>query len=640
VLEWVEEAVAAESNPYVQHWVLEIAACLALPRLPEKILHLITTEYDSPTRDESGGLFPHVGAIRLAHSATTPEAFEAILNFGLLREGHVLLSTGEAVADVAVALVHSGNAAVIEKLLTAALGEGPGRRRIVAVGALRDLAADGRLEGSHAGPLVRLAEDHSLDPYARRLALEALGFLPKGSVKGVLSAVMEIMKDGQDEELSWRAVEVLARHGLLLEELQKEAWERVGLVHAQSGWVIPEGIPIAGWQAFIIGLLYREDPESFGPALAGVVSRADADAVYQVLYAVTIYGPSTPVVVVDGIVQRIRSKQTRYNAETLLFGVLEKISPTRLVQEPWEAVWDGWHPESRVAFADAVGEVKLPAPEALTRATAMLTALLGDGTFAVRRAAGRSMASLKPQALEDLASTWAADEWVEKRRRAAECLAWLPDGLKNTEMQFLELLADSEVSVRKAAGRALNDRRTRRWSRQYLEKVLSARGTGNECVLAAYRYGRALSRIGDDQDKRRLQQHLASEVLPPHVCHWVSQILKGIDEHWRDVTKKWPEPWMGWEGTVEELDGEVFMTGEASWPAHLSLWRKSQVNPSAVGEWGGAVISNSIPRALGFSLVGDIKITVPGRLPAKGIVTSHGSDGILLIAGSGRYPQG
>src|SRR5207244_11180755 len=135
------------------------------------------------------------------------------------------------------------------------------------------------------------------------------------------------------------------------------------------------------------------------------------------------------------------------------------------------------------------------------------------------------------------------------------------------------LLTDRERAVRKAARDVLRQIRERPWAKEYLDRILSVRGFDNDEVLRTYRYGRALARIGDDGDKRRLQEHLANELLPLHVGHWISGIIKAIDDRWREVTRKWPKPWLGWEGTIEELDGQGATGDGRSSPGNFSVWR-------------------------------------------------------------------
>ncbi len=77
----VGPAVEAESNGYVIGEVLDIAACMAIESLPACIPDLIAASFTRVADNDDQRLIAHIGAIRLAHSAKSEEAFGSLLKF-------------------------------------------------------------------------------------------------------------------------------------------------------------------------------------------------------------------------------------------------------------------------------------------------------------------------------------------------------------------------------------------------------------------------------------------------------------------------------------------------------------------------------------------------------------------------------
>jgi hypothetical protein len=135
----------------------------------------------------------------------------------------------------------------------------------------------------------------------------------------------------------------------------------------------------------------------------------------------------------------------------------------------------------------------------------------------------------------------------------AEACGWLEgvkteDGSDAFEKLYQDLVTDWEKSVREAAERTWKERRKRLWAEQCLSIVMNVKCQTNEEILAAWRYGEALVRIGDDSCIRALREHLSEESLPPNARYWIQQIIEKMQENWRKTTREWPEPWFAWEG--------------------------------------------------------------------------------------------
>jgi len=655
-VDWIEEAVSGETSGYVQGEVLNIAACLAVPKLPPSVVRLVRDEYEFRTDGDSEELSARLGAARLARSAATREAFDVLIDFGLTHEGAVFQTSADAIADVSWTLIRSGNSDIVERLFSRALNASRRPHREGAIAGLHRLAITGQLHQDAADPLLRLACDQSLSPYARGLALEAIGFLPFGTLgQEPPSVILDLARgsSGDAIELMWRAVELLVRQGFLGATVHDELLIRpLGLKRLGDGWSLDDVEPLTTWRAHAIGLLNNREPDAFALAAADVLRSADLFSVYPFLRAIVSqqqrierqHGVSSEIV--DALVDRIRSRNTRHTAETELFGVLRYLDSTRLAMERWDRCWADWHPEAMVALADELGEACSDAPQSEADAIRLLVPLMGEGIYAVRRAAYRAMSKVSSEALDSHCVEWSKGS-TDDRCRAAEAAGWSSEEgeERNDTAVIARLKVDPEPSVREAATRALSERRDRLWADEYVAKVLAVRGTGNDDVLEAYRYGQALVRLGDDEHERRLKDHLASVDLPPHVQHWLSRLVDQIKKRWQNVTQEWPEPWLSWGAEVEELDGELVLDESKCVEVHFSLWRKMRTTPSGFTEWGGAVRSatQGLPPGLGKSL--QVGLRIEGRNEATAVVkwlrlkSSDTGRSVAVLHGSGPYPD-
>lgn len=653
-LDFVEEAVANETSPYVQGDVLERVACLAFRQLPPSVQRLVTEEFSCEPRGDTGQFAARLAAAQVARSAATPEAFDALLDFGLTHGGSTLISSMEAIGDVAVALVKAGNSEIPLELCSKALAASDVRHREGAIGGLLALAHARQMGKETVSPLMELVRDNSLSTYARARVLEAIGLLPRGVLDDEDAAyVLRLVSDPSQnrESTYWRAVELLIRHEILpSDDYDGLLCQILSLQKSDQVWVLDRTDEIDEWQGYSIALLWCAHPESFTSAVAEVVRHAKMTAIYPTLGVLTSPKVSTVEprasleLVADAIVDRVKLRMTRSTAETEVFAVLRCVDPRRLVDERWDQYWGNWLPEAQVTLANELALAHLDEPESASRAFVMLTALTGEGSYAVRRAAYRAMAQIIPDALDKHCLQWANGP-VDERRRAAEAAGWSHEqGDERLQTSVLAtLLVDPERGVRDAANRTVQDRQRRLWADDYLNRVLAVRENGNDALLQAHCYGEALVQVGDDGHQHQLEEHLATTDLPLHVRYWLRQLVEGIEKRWRTVTEEWPEPWIGWGGISEELDGSVDFGDGSPINAHFSLWRKGRASPSDFASWGGVVRSSG----LGFRLLagGNVTLRFPGRCDAVAIVSqfkmrsSDPGSGYAVLTGSGAYPE-
>ncbi len=199
---------------------------------------------------------------------------------------------------------------------------------------------------------------------------------------------------------------------------------------------------------------------------------------------------------------------------------------------------------------------------------------------------------------------------------------------------------DPEPSVREIWKGVLSARRERRWAEEYVGSILAAAAGDNQSILKSYRYGQALSKIGDDESARRIEAILSTQTLRPNARHWLTKVLGEIKKNWKKVTNKWPEPWSHEQGTIEELDGVIVLGNGTRVNAKLSLWCHCS-GPSDLGEWGG--VAEDLEGKFPFPFEEEqIEIRVPGRSPARArVFGSHWSSSStdrLVVRGNSPYP--
>jgi hypothetical protein len=641
-LKWLDDSVGRESNRHVQEMVLKAAAAFQIEPLPECVVTLVRNEFNA-TSDQAGELVARAAATRLAQSAGTREAFDLLLQSGLTFNGSVLLTTAAALADVSIARIEAGDSDIKTRLLDQAVNGLAERHRDTAINALCVLASLKKLDASFSQPIVNLIDDKELKEHTRCKAIEALGFLPPAS-SDELDAFLIRLSETQGE-IGFRAMEAIIRRGRQRRPGDPFFAERLNLKVADQTCSFTRPEKVNGWQAFLIGLLYQADPVRFAPAISDVLLHCGSDAAFRVYGAVTQIGLDTPVVVIDAVVGRIRQRFRLNSVETSLFDVLASIAPDRLISENWAADWNSWLPQGRSVLCDAIGTIAREPAEMRGGAIVTLSALALDSTFPVRRAAFRAFSRIDPDALASTCRRWSRSDNVELRKRAAEATAWLPRQLvDDNTIEKIGLAEDQERAVRKIAKDALRSRLQREWAELYLDRVLSVASGSNQALLSAYRFGRALTKLGDDDSRRRLAFHIASNKLSSNVVHWLNGLIKAIDNRWKQETRKWPEPWFASEGAVEELDGQVILQDGESYEAHFSLWCSWSTGPSETTEWGGVAYPANGLRWTNLSHEGYLKVVIPGRASAQAVVSyqsvlSPPTRHILVIHGSGVYPR-
>ncbi len=637
--DWIDVAVMDETSASAVHAIAGIIACLRLPRLPARMLDAIVSA--GPADDDNGILFREVGMIEIARSSCCREAFESLMHFGLTHNRNVLLSTIDAITDVAISRLQEGDDDVIEKLLEMTMAGNQKRHREAMISTFCRLCARGFVQGERLVHLWTFANADDLDNHSRREALEAIGLTDFEEAHAWKDLIRQI-GPGDEGEFGWRACEVLVRRDWLTSEDEQWLFTRLGLAEVDSRLRVQKAAGIDGWQAFLIGLLFRKDKDRFCDAVRDVLTHAPLGSVSQILDSLRHHGDSCSDGVAAALAGRIRVSNDRASTDTELFNVLAAIAPSRLLTLGQVAGWTDWLVEARTALCEAIGTVATARDDYRVEAVACLVRFMRDASFQVRRSAYRAIAQSDFRVLASVCLAWSQSGDMELRKRAAEATAWLPVSSYPDEA-ILEFGFgwDPEPSVREIWKGVLSERRGRRWAADYLDRILTSAVEDDQALLKSYRYGRALAKIGDDESVKRIDDFLASRELKPNVRHWLKKVAREIERHWRKVTERWPEPWSFEQGGIELLDGEIVLGDGTRLKARLSLWCRYRSGPSDFLAWGGVAYEferEPSPQGDEFR----IEIQISGRPSASANVSesrrSSRSGTTLVLRGSSPYP--
>lgn len=641
VLNWFGESVASETNPYLRQSIEKLLACFRIDPLPPTVLQWITEPFDMKLHPDSGEWAPTFGAIEMARSAASRQAFEALLNFGLTHDGKPLKRSVDALAEVAEVLAAAGDTSVVDSLLQVAAHDLHPHHRTAAVGALEFIAARGLLSDARFPELAAMAFEEDREPFEAGLIVSTLGRLEGGFTPSMVARLRSWARD-RDDWLGGRSLEALARHGLLVQD-PTLLFERLGLREAEGRWDWEAGRAPLEWAPFVIGLLYLNEPASLLPAIATILRTADWRGAVQMIHVLnSAHGNhaqvALPTELVSALLGRARQRQTQTSHEKGVFAVLAHLAPDAMACEPWDETWSRWLPDARASLADGLGEARYTQPVAEDRAVSLLLSLTQDGQYAVRRSAYRALTRQSPSSLLAACEAWSKSPLFELRRRAAEAWGWLATGTHQADRasKLHRLLSsDRERAVRDSAEQARRDARERRWAKEYLSRVSEVKDGSNESLLSVWRYGEALVQVGDDASLKSLRAYLNAPGLSPNVRQWLQQMVKGIDDRWRKVTRRWPDPWLPWEGAVEECEGTLTVPKGSPFQVHYSLWLQPAPTPSQIESWGGAGWPVDPWRMHGIS---NLALQLADGRQGEATITTLSGDMVVFV-GEGPYPE-
>ena len=624
------EDVLASEGGYVAHKFLDLAACLRLDPLPDIVGVILAGSSNKVGWDENQRLVAQIGAIDAAHGSGTREAFDALLGFRQLGEG-VLLSLVKALAETALIILEEGDRSPKEELLLIAESAPREDSRGAAAAAVAALLEENVLSPQETTRAAALLQLPGTDPYARRELLFALATRPASDVP---VAAVEYAKKVLISLETERTPD-LGHSALALVAGQPDTRSSPEFLALHLGLTVDEKSPIASAKTFrgiaphLVGRYFVDEPERFGQIVASLIRDGDVSAIAHVLPWVRKMADRNPSVVLDALVTRLHAADSGQVAEPAVLQTLATVAPARLLMNGCQNI-AAWLPQARADLADTVATLgHLPEELAAARFD-LLTRLAGDGIYAVRRAAYRAAALSDSDKFIGLARSWA--EWREPgrqgpRRYAAECAGWLPPEVVAEHLAGLGW--DQEPAVRESYRRSLNERDNRLVAVEFEERVLGVRDPA--AVIRMWRYGVALSHVGDDSTIRRLAAP-PDDHLHPSIRFWRKRVRKAVERRWSGETRKWPEPWFARPGRLEVFSG--VLRGEAGWETALegTLWLLPAESPTGTSSWGGWARNSN-------ACNGDGELLIAGRAPAQILVTTTLLPSLeLVFSGNGPYP--
>ncbi|MCP4113175.1 MAG: hypothetical protein GY749_47875 [Desulfobacteraceae bacterium] len=593
VFDWFEKEIAQEENPYLKDEIINLVACFKLNSLPSLIAEWVTDIYDSSHIKDSSESFFLESVISVAQSCSSRESFRVLLDPGLTFNGNVLISSVDALSDVSINLVRSGITDVIDELFQTLIQSEKSSQRTVVAGAIMALAAKRLLSGDHIRLIENCLWNDQLGPHELGFLARSIGFIPVDKISGNVWERLSFLCQlkSEDDWLSSHSMESLARCDRLFQE-KNLLDEQIGVQISGGKWNITDKTKQNKWSAYFTGWLYIFHPNEFTPAVISIIEDYTWNSAIQLIQLLVKHyrensDKQLPEIIQKALIQRTHSQQLSYYSEPILFHQTAVLMPDELAFQTWE--WSQWSPDSREALAIALGDAKYTKPEAKARALSHLKLLIGDGLYRVRRSAYRSLATLSVSSLKLMIEEFSENSSVELRKRAAEACAWIPKGEALKTGVNCRLETDPEASVRDTVRRIYYERRNRLWSEEYLQYILNVQGTDNKEILSAWRYAQAIVQSGDDTTLKKLKKHLQTSELQPHMHHWINRIIRDLNKKWEETVKKWPEPWVPFEGTIESGEGILELLKGKKVAVYYITWRVPPSSPSYTDSWGGVV---------------------------------------------------
>jgi hypothetical protein len=639
-LNWFEEALRAESDPFMQKVICEHYACYRIDTMPKIIIDWIVEPYDwSTTARSSFEYARRLAAIHVAKTQPSEEVFDALLNFGFTANGTVLLDSAIALTTVASALLDEGRDTIGE-LIGVAISTDEDHRRICCLWALEMLAAGGKLSWNAAQLLTPLLSDAR----SRTLVVSILGNVDDASLQKEHVDKIREWASSEDDLLAQRSLGFLAHQNLLADD--KELIVRsLGLTYRNDCWYLASRRSLPKWIGFITGLLYLRNPEEFSPVISELIETQEWQLVRPIISLIDNSVASANQFVIsdvllDSLMHRINIRHHQNISEPDTLGVAAKLAPQRLITLLQSEGWAEWIPAAREALANALGQIDTSEQKTAKHTIDILVELSQDSHFSVRRAAFRSIASTDISFIVTLCSSLAKSDSVRLRELAAEALVEIPDEANfgtTFEELYSELRYDSEPTVRRYSENSNYERRRRHWAAVYTAKIMEVDGLTGDGILSAGCYGQALIQVGDDKTLKLLKKRQKSAEISPNIRHWLSQIVAQLEKEWRKITKKWPDPVVAYSGTIEEANGSMLL-GKKSLEVRFSLWLRPAQRPSEFSSWGGAAWTSDSWEFINIGKHSVVSIELEDGRKAK-IHPQQTLGNTLIFLGQKQYPE-
>lgn len=623
-------AVEGESSGYTTADALDRLACFSASSIPERARAALLM---SPAIDRSGSsnspLAVFMASARFVASSLNLESLRLLLNSAGGADGHPYRQQVRGAARLADWLSARGDNGVLPALLEAV--NSPSLvAQTIAVSSIARILGHERSTTELRERLRAVARDEARQPYIRTEAIAGLLDNPSGESMG--NFFEELSKEPDPE------LKRLAFCGLIMQGRLESCRSQCELFA-----FAPPTSETDTSGAYVAGMLAATEPGHYEARATAFIERGSDWTMHAFVMGYR-YDRTRPLErsreINQALVRKVLLNETEQRANPTFFADLALIAPREFLEQRWEDVWYNWMPDSRVSIADAI-PLAAANDESTNRAEHLLTLLIVDDVFAVRRSAARALANVNMIALASWCDQALESRTISRRRVAAEAAGWLPvDSEATIDNKQLRTAADDpERTVRSASAKAREALRFRSWSAELRKRVVALASDPNEWVLQSYAASRALSHIGDDADIDELRALAAERTTPPNVAYWLSRTAEAIQESWKDRTAKWPGEWLPWQGALEQVDATLSVLNQ-SLDVRATLWLRRGDPGREPNAWGGVA---RVREGQGYSLwfgggSGGAALTIPGRNPVTVLLVA--TDGTKMVfRGNDQYPE-
>jgi hypothetical protein len=117
----------------------------------------------------------------------------------------------------------------------------------------------------------------------------------------------------------------------------------------------------------------------------------------------------------------------------------------------------------------------------------------------------------------------------------------------------------------------------------------------------------------------------------------VNAYVEGIEKRWRDVTRKWPEPWYAWGGLLMRGTGKVASPAVGDIAVEYCIVKEPAKEPTGTHSWHGVALATE--DRLPFTMEDDEPELVLSDGSRGRIIVTNLSGEKLLFTGTGPYPK-
>jgi hypothetical protein len=644
-LNWFEPAASGETGRFLRKQVMNILSAFKIDPLPNVAFRWITEEFDDIPEGDGRESSYRMAAVQIAESLASMGSFEALLNFGYTDSGKIRQKSVDALARVSIALLEDGHINIIKTLVESATKIELKRKRIAAVYALSLISrfpeyADALKEFREL--FFTMIQDTTREPWERENLLNIITYLP-GDIPEEFEKDLVVFSQSRDDNHKRASLEALAYHNRL--EFHPDLMHEILKLEREGDqWLLKIERLSYEWSPYIIGILYFRNPERYLQAISTIIEHSDGRSFTQIIGWLHQNNHenknSISLEIRDALERRLLNKISSSYCETELFDILGTLFPEVLISSYVPNKVPEWMPEAKVALANALRKVKY-SNEKQGQCFAILEYLIENGNYSVRRAAYRSIAAHSQQHLFKLCESYSESAILKLHLRAAEAYGWI-DNIKDEngndvcEKLKKKFYENEELKVREAAKRSWKERNHRKWGKEYLAKVLAVNGKDNKEILRAWRYGDALTRTGDDEIIEILFDYLKTKQISPNVHFWLlEQILQPLQQNWKKVTDKWPQPWFDSHGLIQRGEGKVRIDSKEDIEVEYSLWFNPATTPAEKYSWGGTLLTNlwQLMAARDHEIELELKNGQKGKIVLTGTIGNT-----TTFAGNGTYP--